>query len=288
VPDFPIIDTHVHLYDIERLSYSWMQMIPSINKTTLVADYDKACGAVDVEAFVFAEVAVDAGLHLEEAAFVQGMADAAPRLAGMVAHAPVEKGLAVAADLEALKAHATLRGIRRLIEIEHNPSICLEPDFLDGVRLLPKYDLSFDICIKHWAMAYAIELVRRCPDVSFVLDHIGKPDIRNGLKDPWWGQMRELAKLPNVVVKVSGVVTEADHENWVPSDVTPYIAHVIECFGFDRVMFGSDWTVSTQTHSYPEWPAIIDDVIAGASKSEARKLYRETANRVYRLGLQPG
>ena len=132
-------------------------------------------------------------------------------------------------------------------------------------------------------MAYALELVRRCPDVQFVLDHIGKPSIRHGLREPWWSQMRELAALPNVVVKLSGVVTEADHAAWRPEQVTPYVAHVIETFGFDRVMYGSDWTVSNLTHRYPQWVDILDGVVTGASADELTKLYRGTASRIYRL-----
>jgi L-fuconolactonase len=283
MPNFPIIDSHVHLYDVARLSYGWLAGLPALNRTHTLAEFDAARGAVQVDGIVFAEVAVDPGLHVQEAAFVQAMADADPRLRGMVAHAPVEKGAAVAEDLAQLSRFATLRGIRRLIEPERDPGICLEPGFIAGVREVGRHGLSFDICIKHFAMAYALELVRRCPDVQFVLDHIGKPGIRHGLREPWWGQIRELAALPNVAVKLSGVITEADHANWKAEQVTPYVAHVIETFGFDRVMYGSDWTVSNLTHPYPRWVEILDGVVAGASDGEMHALYRGTATRVYRL-----
>lgn len=283
MPEFPIVDSHVHLYDTQRLSYGWLQGVPKLNRTYLLADFDAARGPVAVDKLVFAEVDVDPGLHLAEADFVQGMADADPRLCGMVAHLPLEKGRAVAADLDMLKRHRILSGIRRLIEKERDPSFCLEPGFIDGVRLLGEQGLSFDICVKHWAMVFAIELARRCPDTSFVLDHIGKPGIKHGLREPWWGQIRELARLPNVVCKLSGVITEADHAHWTKDQVKPYVAHVIECFGFDRVMYGSDWTVSELTHRYPQWVAILDEVVAGASLEERRKLYRDNAIRIYRL-----
>jgi len=107
--------------------------------------------------------------------------------------------------------------------------------------------------------------------------------LKHGLREPWWGQMRELARLPNVVCKVSGVITEADHDAWTKEQVKPYVAHTLECFGFDRVMYGSDWTVSELSHSYPTWVEILDEVVVGASKEEVRKLYRDTAIRVYRL-----
>ncbi len=284
MPDFPIIDSHVHLYDVERLNYGWLQGVPKINKTHKLADFDAARGPVQVDGIVFAEVAVDPGLHIEEAAFVQEMADADPRLQGMVAHAPVEKGAAVADDLAALARFATLRGIRRLIQTEADPGYCLEPGFVEGVREVGRHGLPFDICIRHFAMAYALELVRRCPDVQFVLDHIGKPDIKHGLREPWWSQMRALAALPNVVVKVSGVVTEANHASWTPEQVKPYVAHVIDTFGFNRVMYGSDWTVSELTHRYPQWVEILDSVVAGSSRDELVQLYRGTASRVYRVG----
>jgi L-fuconolactonase len=176
-----------------------------------------------------------------------------------------------------------MRGVRRLIETERDPSFALEPAFVEGVRLLAKHGFSFDICVKHWQLVYGIELVRRCPQTRFILDHIGKPDIRNGLGEPWRGQIRELAKLPNVVCKISGVITEANHTHWTKDQVKPYIAHVIDAFGFDRVMFGSDWTVSRLTHAYPAFVEILDEVLGDASEAERRKFYRDTAISAYRL-----
>jgi len=283
MPKFPIVDSHVHLYDIKRFSYGWLAGIPKLNRTYLLDDFDRARETIAVDKIVFAEVAVDPGLHLGEAALIQELADRDPRLCGIVAHVPLEKGTAVESDIVALKRLRNLSGLRRLIETERNPAFCLEPQFIAALRLLPKYDLTFDICIKHTAMTYAIELVKRCPEVSFVLDHIGKPDIKNGLREPWWGQLTELAHYPNVVCKVSGVITEADHRHWTADQVTPYVSHVIESFGFDRVMYGSDWTVSELSHKYADWVEIIDSVVMGASEAELHKLYRDTAIRTYRL-----
>ncbi len=283
MPDFPIVDAHVHLYDIQRLSYAWLSGAPKINRTYLLPDFDEACGPVEVDTIIFAEVAVDPGLHIEEAEFIRGLADRDSRLRGIVAHAPLENGVAVEADLHALKAIRGVCGIRRLIETERNPAFCLEPGFLAALRLLPKFGFSFDICVKHTALVYALELARRCPEVSFVLDHIGKPDIKNGLREPWFTQIAELAKMENVVCKLSGVITEANHASWSADEIKPYVAHVIEKFGFERTMYGSDWTVSELTHLYPRWVEIVDDVISGASYQEMRWLYRDTALQTYRL-----
>ena len=283
MPAFAIIDTHVHLFDPARLRYGWLAGAAEINRPHSIADFDAATMGTAIEGFVFVEVAADPGEHLREAAMVQAVASANPRLRAIVAHAPVEKGAAIQADLEALLRHENLRGIRRLIQGEVDPSICIAPDFVEGVRRAGRHGLSFDICIRHWAMGYAIELAKKCPDVTFVLDHIGKPDIRNSLREPWWGQISEMARLPNITCKISGAIGEADPANWTPEQVKPYVAHAIDCFGFERCMFGSDWPVSALTHTYRQWIDLVDAVIAGSSEAEKRLLYCDTARRVYRI-----
>lgn len=283
MPSFPILDTHVHLYDPSWLRYGWMAGKPVLNRPHGVAELDAARGPVEIEAFVFVEVHADAGLHLAEAAWVQAIADGEPRLLGMVAAAPVEKGAGVDADLERLLRNRHLRGVRRLIEIEHDAGICLEPDFIEGVRRVGKAGLTFDICIKHWQMPFAVELARRCPEVAFVLDHLGKPGVRHGFREPWAGQLRELAGQPNVTCKLSGLVTEADHESWSRDQLRFYIRHALDCFGPARLMFGSDWSVSSLTHTYPDWVAILEENLADLSAGELRLVFRDNGRRVYRL-----
>ena len=155
------------------------------------------------------------------------------------------------------------------------------------MQCLPDYGLSFDICISHEQLANTITMVQRCPDTTFVLDHIAKPDIRAGRLDPWRQELSELARSPNVVCKISGLVTEADTANWTRDDLKPYIDHVIECFGFDRVMYGGDWPVSTQATDYPRWVETLDWAVAGATKVEKRQLFRDNAVRIYRLENSP-
>ena len=283
MPNFPIVDSHVHLFDIDRLRYGWLESVPKINKSHTLRDYDNALGPVEVDKIVFAEVDVETGLHLEEAIWVQSLAEADSRLCGMVAYAPLTKGAGVEGDLIKLKENKTLRGIRHLMQNQMDQSYCLEPDFITALNLLPKYDLSFDLCVKHWGLTFAIELAKRCPDVRFVLDHIGKPGIKHGLMEPWQAQMRELAKYPNVVCKVSGVITEADHQSWTADEIKPYVDHTISCFGFERSMFGSDWPVSVLSHEYTDWVDLCDEVIAGASLDEQQNFYRNTAIQAYRL-----
>jgi L-fuconolactonase len=283
VPDFPIVDSHVHLLDPGRFGYAWTKGAPSLNRKALPADLFNAAGAVKIDAIVFAEVDVDLPQHLDEAKWVQGLSESEPALKGMVAALPLERGAAVAPDIEALRKNKVLRGVRRLIQNQPDPDFCIKPDFIAGLKLLAQHDLSFDICVFHHHLPNVIKMVEKCPEVRFVLDHIGKPGIKAGLKDPWRQHMKELAGHRNVYCKISGVANEADHKNWTRAELKPYIAHAIECFGFNRSMYGGDWHVMELAIRYPEWVEIVDSVVVGASAEEQRKLFRDTAIEFYRL-----
>lgn len=283
MPDFPIVDAHVHLCDPQRLSYGWMKNAPSLDRLVLPEHLTKAAAPFEIDRFVFVEVDVDNPQHLAEADWVNEIAKSEPRLAGMVASLPLEKGKAVTPELDRLCRHPGLRGIRRLIQDKPDPAFCIKPDFIQGVKLLASKNLTFDICIYHRQMPSAIEMVHRCPEVRFVLDHIGKPGIKAGLLDPWRQHMKQLAAMPNVHCKISGVITEADHGNWTREQLKPYILHAIDAFGFDRVMFGGDWHVLELAGTYPQWVEILDWAIEGATEAEKRKLFRDNAIRFYRL-----
>jgi L-fuconolactonase len=283
MPDFPIVDSHVHLADPQRFGYAWTRNAPSLNRTVLPADLSKAAAPVEVDTIVFVEVDVDDPQQVAEAEWIESLAGQEPRLKGMVASLPLEQGDGVQGDLERMLRCKRLRGIRRLIQNQKDPDFCLQPKFIEGLKLLARHDLVFDICIFHHHLPNAIEMVKQCPEVRFVLDHIAKPAIKAGEFEPWGRNLKELAALPNVTCKISGVTTEADHKTWTREQLKPYIAHAIECFGFDRVMYGGDWHVLELAGTYPQWVGIVDWVIAGASAEEQRKLYRDNAIRAYRL-----
>jgi L-fuconolactonase len=201
----------------------------------------------------------------------------------MVAALPLERGAAIEADLDRLRQHKILRGIRRLIQNQPDPDFCIQPDFIAGLKLLAPHDMVFDICVFHHHLPNVIKMVSRCPEVRFVLDHIGKPAIKAGLMDPWRQDMRELASLENVHCKISGVSTEADHKTWTRDQIRPYIEHAIESFGFDRIMYGGDWHVLELAGTYPDWVDIVDEITCDASAQDRRKLFRDNAISIYRL-----
>ncbi|HEY4163229.1 MAG TPA: amidohydrolase family protein [Dongiaceae bacterium] len=288
MPDFPIIDSHVHLADPHRFGYAWTKNAPSLNRRVMPTDLMKAAAPVEIERFVFVEVDVNLPQYLAEAEWIEDLGRSQPSgeppVSGIVAALPLERGKAIEGELHELRKNQRLRGIRRLIQNQPDPDFCIQPKFIEGLKMISTHDLVFDICIFHHHFPNAIRMVRQCPEVRFVLDHIGKPGIKAGLMDPWRQHMKELAAFPNVSCKISGVTTEADHTKWTREQLKPYIAHAIESFGFERVMYGGDWHVMELAGTYPQWVEIVDWVVDGATAEEKRKLFRENAMRVYRLG----
>jgi L-fuconolactonase len=283
MPTFPLVDTHLHIWDLKRLRYPWLVNVPMLNRDHLIDDYRRACGPVQVAKMVFLQCEADFAQFQEEADWVTEVARIDPRIRGIVPWAPLEKGDGAEAALARLASNSLIKGIRRIIQFEADPEFCLKPDFVRGVQLLPRHGLSFDLCVNHTQLANTLKLVRQCPNVKFVMDHIAKPDIKGGRLDPWRADMRELAQIPNVWCKMSGLATEADHQKWTAADLRPYIDHVMDCFGFGRVMFGGDWPVATQANEYPRWVATLDEALKGASPDELHQLYVRNAETFYRV-----
>jgi L-fuconolactonase len=283
--DFPIIDSHIHLLDQKRFVYSWAAGAPALKRDWSVDDLAAAAKPFEIEGLVFVEVDVDTPQHLDEADWVEGLSKRDRRVMGSVVCLPMERGAAIEPEMARVAKLDTVKGVRRLIQNQPDPDYVLKPAFLAATRLLPKYGLSFDLCIFHAQFPNTLAMVRQCPEVSFVLDHIGKPGIKDGLIDPWRAHIRELAALPNVMCKLSGVTTEADHRTWTREQLRPYIDHVVEAFGPDRILYGGDWPVSELAGGYLPWLSALDWATAHFSPAEKRKLFRDNAIRTYRLAV---
>jgi L-fuconolactonase len=279
-----IIDTHLHLWDPGLIHYPWLEGNERLNHPYLLEDFNLAVGLIPVEAMVFVQCEAETSAFEREAAWVTEQAERDPRIQGLVAWAPLEKGPAVRDDLERLRRFKLLRGIRRIIEFEPAIDFCLRSEFIEGIRALKEFDLTFDICINHKHMSNVVTLVRQIPEVPMILNHIGKPAIKQGVIAPWANELRALARCPNVVCKISGVATEASHSGWAPDQLKPYIDTAIAAFGFDRIMFGGDWPVSTQAIGYRQWVSLLEDILAGVSDVDRRKFWHDNAVRSYRLG----
>lgn len=284
MPDFPIIDSHVHLWNPSRFRIPWLDGDAILDKPYGLAEYRAHTQGIAIEGIIFMEVDAAPSYRLLEAQWIAELAKEDSLIRAIVPSAPLEDGECVRDFLEALRAISPrIKGVRRLLQDESDPNFALNDGFIRGVQLLPAYGFSFDICIRHYQLPAIITLVQQCPDTSFILDHIAKPDIKNAMLEPWRSQMRELAALPNVVCKVSGVATEADHQYWTSNDLSVYILHVLDIFGPDRVVFGSDWPVVLRASSYSRWVETLDALTSQLTLEEQRKLWAENARRFYRL-----
>ena len=282
--DFPIIDAHVHLWDIKKLRYPWLDDIPLLNRNYLLPDYNAACGPLQVEKIIFMQCECDPAQYRDEVRWVTELAQTEdPRIAGIVSWAPLEKGEAARPQVEDLARNKRVKGIRRIIQFESDLDFCLRPDFIRGVRMLPDYDLAFDICIAWQHNPNTLRFIEKCPDVRFILDHIGKPDIRRHMLDPWRSEIKAMAEFPNVFCKVSSLATEADHQHWTVEDLKPYAYQIFECFGFDRTVYAGDWPVSTQAASLQVCAATIELLAGGCQEADLKKLFHDNAEKFYKV-----
>ncbi len=280
----PIVDTHMHLWDPAHLSYAWIKDVEVLNRPFLLADYQRAIESQQVAKIVFVQCEADQDQYVQEAEWVTALAKEDPRIAGIVPWAPLEQGDAARDALAAFADNRFIKGIRRIIQYEDDLEFCLRAGFVRGVQLLELFDFHFEICIKgEEQFAGALELVRRCPNVRFILDHIGKPNIVHRELDPWRKQIGELARMENTWCKMSGLVVEADMKHWTLADLQPYIDVAWENFGPDRVMFGGDWPVVTQAADLHKWISTLLTAVSGYSEEERRKLFHDNAISFYRL-----
>jgi len=276
-----IIDTHQHLWDLDLFTYAWIEGEPALRRSFRMEDYLKAVEGLDLQKSIHLEADVDEPYMLDETRHILALADAENPLEGVVASGRPEKPH-FADYLDQIAGHPKLKGIRRVLHTQPD-DLAQSPLFAENVRLLEPYGLSFDICARSHQLPTVIRLVRDCPGVSFILDHCGGPKVKEHILDPWRQHILELSRLPNAVCKVSGLVAYADADNWTPEDLRPYVDHVIECFGWDRVMFGSDWPVCTLASPLQRWADTLALLTHDAGEEKQQKLFYENAARVYRL-----
>jgi len=281
--DFSIVDSHLHLWDPSHLQYPWLDEVKTINRPFLPSDFREAHGTHKVTGMVFVQADCKAHQNIAEINWVTSLAQEDPRISGIVAFAPLENGLAALDELEKLRANSLVKGIRRLIGNEPNLEFCVQPAFVEGVRLLEQLDLTFDICISHKQLGNTIRLVEQCPNVRFVLDHLGCPDIEAGAFQPWSLLITKLAEMENVACKISGIVFRVGQQVGTADKLRPYFNHVLESFGSTRIMFGSDWPVVNLASSLSCWIDTASQLAAELSQEEQRLFFYENANAFYRL-----
>jgi predicted TIM-barrel fold metal-dependent hydrolase len=272
-----ILDTHLHLVYPDRFSYPWLAGAPVIDKPWPAESYFAEAVPLGIESALHMEVDVADPDILAETKFVTTL----PRIAGAIAACrPESPGFA--AQLDALTAIPGVKGLRRILHTSGN-ELSQSDLFVDNLRRLPARNLSFDLCVRADQLTpVAIPLAQRADNVTFILNHCGVPDVTGAGLDPWRADTRALSQLPNVNAKISGIVAYSGPD-WTVDTIRPYIEHVIDCFGWDRVVWGSDHPVVTLTGSLTRWVEATREIIAGASDTEQAKLLHQNAERIYRV-----
>ena len=272
-----ILDTHLHLVYRKRFTYPWLDNEPKLNRDWSFESYWSEAEPLGIESALHMEVDVAEKDMATETIFVTGIDRG---IVGAIANGrPEHDGFAHYVSL--LAALGKVRGIRRLLQFQP-PELSQSETFIANVKRLPGYGMAFDLCVKSHELDVARRLAAACPDVQFVLDHCGNPKIAQKEWDTWTKPMAEIAALPNVVCKVSGILANVA-EGWTVADLRPYVEHVIELFGWDRVVWGSDHPVVTLFADLTQWVNATQEIIAGASEDEKAKLLHLNAERIYRV-----
>lgn len=275
-----ITDAHVHFWDLERMRYPWLEEVPAINKSFGLQDYRRATKEVPIRHMIFVQCECLPDQYQAEVEFVTQLAATDPGIKGIVAFFPLEAGDAEE-KLDRMAQNKLVKGIRRL---EEDPvSLYTNPAFINGLELLEHYELSFDLGVKAHQLPAAVQLVQAKPDIRYMLDHFGKPEIRNGAFDHWKKQVNTLARNLNVYCKLSGLVTQADWNSWSIDALKPYFETVLECFGTGRVIFGGDWPVVTLASDYRRWFDTAVELCAPLTSVEQEQIFCANALDFYRI-----
>lgn len=272
-----IIDTHLHLVYQDRFSYPWLGSAPALDKSWTAEAYFAEGESLGIEAALHMEVDVAEKDMQAETAFMLGLH---PRVIGAIAAGRPESE-EFPAYLDRIMALRGVKGLRRILHTSPD-ELSGSETFASNIRRLGQAGLPFDLCVLARQLPVGAALVARCPDTLFVLDHCGVPDVAGKALDPWRADIKALAAMPNVVAKVSGIVAYA-RPDWTVDDLKPFAEHVIESFGWDRVVWGSDHPVCTLTADLTRWVAAIRQIVSGASEDEQARLFHRNAERVYGL-----
>ncbi|MBY3326195.1 amidohydrolase family protein [Rhizobium laguerreae] len=276
------IDTHLHIIDRSSLPYPWLSGVPDLDHDFLYEAYAREARRCGITTVLHMEVDVDPAAIQAETDHVASLAEKEGSLiaGAIVSCRPEEEGFA--AYLERQKADPFVKGFRRVLHVVPD-DVSEGALFRENIRRISGSSLTFDLCTVPHQASRVTALADLAPDVQFVLDHCGVPDIRSDAFGPWKTGISEIARRPNVVCKVSGVVAYADAKTWTAQTLQPYIEHVTASFGWDRVVWGSDWPVCTLGGGLSTWVAATHSMLSGVSETERSKLLFANAQRLWSL-----
>jgi L-fuconolactonase len=275
-----VIDAHQHFWDLTRFDYPWMSgpELEPLRRNFLPDDLAPLLGPAGVDRTIF----VQARHSLEESRWVLELSERHGFLAGVVGWVDLASE-ACAEQLAELRRHPGLVGIRHITHDEPDDDWIVREDVLRGLAVLERSAVPFDLLLRPRHLRHVPTLARRLPDLPMVIDHLAKPLIREGRMEGWREDFEAAARFPNIHCKLSGMVTEADWLAWTPADLAPYVRVALEAFGPERLMFGSDWPVSTLCASYAQVAEALGEALGPISADERAQILGGTAERFYGL-----
>jgi L-fuconolactonase len=271
------LDSHQHFWKYSDAEYGWIED-STLRRDFLPDDLHKELKGAGIDG----SISVQARQTIGETEWLLSLAERNSFLKAVVGWVPLTSP-SVEGDIEKFAARKKLKAVRHVVQDEKDDRYILRDDLNAGVSLLDKHGLAYDILIFECHLPYAIQFVDRHPKQRFILDHIAKPRIRDGAVQPWRDNLREMAKRPNVWCKISGVVTEADHQKWTEAQVRFYIDTAIDAFTPKRIMFGSDWPVCLSATTYKNWTELMHRATKNLSASERDSIFGGAAAAAYRI-----
>jgi L-fuconolactonase len=280
----PIIDTHQHLWDLERFRLPWITEGSPLGRSHLMADYLRETEGTGVVGTVYMEVDVAPEQQTGEADYVVDLCERTdnPMLGAVISGRPAEDGFESYIRKYA-RSSGFVKGVRQVLHGNTPAGLCLDPAFVRSVRLLGELGLSFDACMRPGELADAAKLAAACPDTMLILDHCGNADVQSRDLSNWRRGIDLVAAQPNTICKISGIVVTAKPGEWSADDLAPVVTYCAEAFGPDRIVFGGDWPVCTLTAPLRDWIGTLREIIARWPEENRRKLLHDNAVRLYHL-----
>lgn len=289
--DGPIVDAHLHLWDLQVVRPPWVAAATGRAKEVLARDhrlveFAAARRGLDVSQAVYMEVDVAEADEVKEAEYVTRLCaeGSSPLVAAVISGRPASADFG--AYLDRFQGNPTIKGLRQVLHTGATPPrFCLEPAFVRGVRLLGERGLSFDLCLRNDQLAAGAELIEQCPGTRFILDHCGNPHAGSLDLAGWQRGIERIAALKDrtVICKVSGLYGNVAAADWPAPRLAPLVRTVIDRFGWDRVIFASDWPVVNLGASYRTWVETLRQIVRADSPANQAKLFRENARKFYGL-----
>jgi L-fuconolactonase len=282
--DMTVLDTHVHLWDLTVRPQPWTAPFPTLQRSFLLPELEEVLS----DHGVAAAVAVQAGDTTRETIDLLALAATSPTLAGVIGWVDLT-GPDVPGGVAALRAAPGgnhLVGVRHQLQVEPDPRYLARRDVRDGLTAVAALGLAYDVVVSPGQLLLVGETAAALPGSRFVLDHAGKPPIGSGDLRAWRADVARLATLPNVAVKLSGLVTEANWTGWTQDDLAPVIDHVLACFGAGRTMAGSDWPVCLLAAGYGTVQSTLAPALAHLDDEGQAAILGGTAARWYRISVR--